>query len=405
MNMQVCFFDDTNASCLMPLTLTRPAHMLRSGILLICEKWQKYLSVSKSSSLLPPYMKGVYESAPISGESDCIWINGRFLPDHLVVTDILKLKTGEGLTSRGTPVAIRADGKLSSSLYESGKYPESGIEFSPTDGGTLLKAPWMIFSVNGEQIQQDISLTKPKAYRVDPDRYPGVHFLNTAEIFVMDGVRIEPGSVISAADGPVFLDSSAWVMAGSLVQGPFYLGRHSVLKLGAKVYGNSSLGPYCKVGGEINNVVFQAYSNKGHDGFLGNSAVGEWCNFGADTNNSNLKNNYSTVRLADWNSRKEYDTGLQFCGTIMGDHSKTAINTMLNTGTVCGVFANIFCGTFPPKLIPSFSWLGPDKTETYRFDKAMEAAKRMMDRRGVEMSEAYVDMLRHIFENKPPQIS
>lgn len=202
---------------------------------------------------------------------------------------------------------------------------------------------------------------------------------------------------MNSETGPIYIGRNAEIMEGSCVRGPFVLGESATLKMGTKIYGATTIGPYSKVGGEVSNSVIMGYTNKGHDGFIGNSVIGEWCNLGADTNCSNLKNNYGSVRVWNYRLEKMVDTGLQFCGLIMGDHSKTGINTMLNTGTVVGVAANIFGGGFPDKFIPSFSWGGAHGFETFELDKAFEVAERMMDRRGVKFTDADREILRHIY--------
>lgn len=382
----------------MPLTLTKPSNLIRIGILTVTEKWERHLSPNLVTRQMPDYMSGVYPAPALDTETDCLWINGRFLPDPEVVALVLSLKNDEGLMHNHTPVALRMDGARSASIFNAGSIPGTDISFTDTNKGTLLDAPWQVFGYNGDQILADISLLQGKLQPVNESCFPGVTFQASHQIFVEEGAVIEPGCVILAGEGPVFIGPKATIMAGSILRGPVAICENATIKMGAKIYGETTIGPWCKAGGEIQNVVMQAYSNKGHDGFLGNSAIGEWCNLGADTNNSNLKNNYSSVRLTEWETGKEYETGLQFCGTIMGDHSKTAINTMLNTGTVCGVFSNIVLGDFPPKHIKSFRWLTKNGEDIYKFDKAMEAAERMMGRRGIEITPEYRAMMRFLFE-------
>jgi UDP-N-acetylglucosamine diphosphorylase/glucosamine-1-phosphate N-acetyltransferase len=189
-------------------------------------------------------------------------------------------------------------------------------------------------------------------------------------------------------------------MENCAVRGPVALCEHAALKMSAKVYGATTLGPYCKAGGELNNVIFLGYSNKAHDGFLGNSVIGEWCNLGADTNNSNLKNNYSSVEVFNYREGKAMDTGLTFCGLMMGDHSKSGINTMFNTGTVVGVSANVFGADFPPKFIPSFSWGGNRWLLTFSLEKSLEVAERVMERRNIKLDEADRKILQTVFERE-----
>lgn len=395
--MQICFFEDSLSGSLKPLTLTRPCDDLRAGILKIHAKWSLRLKSDSFTRILKPKMEGVFNAPEINEEDVCIWINGRFLPDPNVIKIIDSLIEDEGLVLQNIPVVVKMSGSRSARLFKAGNINTSDIDFEDIESGRLLTNPWSIFRVNAEEIEKDIELL-PGLKRINPSEFEGVFFNNPTQIYCGKNVQIEPGTVLNASDGPVVLMDDSLVMAGCLVRGPFVLGEHSVLKMGAKVYGGSTIGPHCKIGGEINNVVFQGFSNKAHDGFLGNSVIGEWCNFGADTNNSNLKNNYSNVRVTDWETGKEVDTELQFCGLVMGDHSKTAINTVLNTGTVCGVSSNIFSGTFPPKLIKSFRWMGPKGEDIFKFDKAMEVAERMMKRRGLSPTPEYRAMMRFIFE-------
>ncbi|MGB1307109.1 MAG: glucose-1-phosphate thymidylyltransferase, partial [Flavobacteriales bacterium] len=205
-------------------------------------------------------------------------------------------------------------------------------------------------------------------------------------------------AILNASTGPIYVGKDAEIMEGSIVRGPLAMCENSVLKMGAKIYGATTLGPYCKVGGEVNNSVLLGYSNKGHDGFLGNSVLGEWCNLGADTNNSNLKNNYAEVKLWSYQSERFVNTGLQFCGLIMGDHSKCGINTMFNTGTVVGVSANVFGAGFPRNFVSSFSWGGSAGYMTYRLNKVFEVAEKVMQRRAIEFNQVEKDILTEVFE-------
>jgi UDP-N-acetylglucosamine diphosphorylase/glucosamine-1-phosphate N-acetyltransferase len=214
---------------------------------------------------------------------------------------------------------------------------------------------------------------------------------------------LEPGakaqaSIFNTQTGPIYLGKDSEVMEGCLVRGGLALCEGAGLKMGAKIYGPTTIGPHAKVGGEVNNSVILGYSNKGHEGFLGNSVLGEWCNLGADTNNSNLKNTYDAVDIWDYAQGRYRSTGLQFCGLFMGDHAKTGINTMLNTGTVVGVAANVFGGGFPPKFIPDFSWGGAEGLTTHRLDKALQTAKAVMARRNTPLTEAAAQLLQAVFQ-------
>jgi UDP-N-acetylglucosamine diphosphorylase/glucosamine-1-phosphate N-acetyltransferase len=258
-----------------------------------------------------------------------------------------------------------------------------------------IKNTWDLFSFNDIALKSDFELiTEGRISQPIPE---GVRYINKENIFIEEGAEIL-FSVLNASNGPIYIGKDALVMEGSLIRGPFALGERSVVKMGAKIYGATTIGPFCTVGGEINNSILSGYSNKGHDGFLGNSVLGEWCNIGADTNNSNLKNNYSEVRLWNYETENFAKTGLQFCGLIMGDHSKCGINTMFNTGTVIGVSANIYGSNFPRNFIPSFSWGGAAGFSTYQMDKVTETATLVMKRREVEFDSKEQRILEHIFE-------
>ena len=252
--------------------------------------------------------------------------------------------------------------------------------------------------MNGYAIEQDFEwLTKGKTS--EPLSATNTIIGDPSRIFLSKGAKVE-AAILNTTAGPIYLGEDAEIMEGTTVRGPLALCDHAALKMSAKVYGPTTLGPHCKAGGELNNVVFLGYSNKAHDGFLGNSVIGEWCNLGADTNNSNLKNNYGLVDVYDYGQGKAVDTGLTFCGLIMADHAKAGINTMFNTGTVVGVSSNIFGGDFPPKFIPSFSWGGAQWLRTFTFDKSLEVAQKMMERRGLSLTEADITILKMVFDRE-----
>jgi UDP-N-acetylglucosamine diphosphorylase/glucosamine-1-phosphate N-acetyltransferase len=262
---------------------------------------------------------------------------------------------------------------------------------------TSVENVWDIFSKNGDAIKADFDLIT-RGRTSQPLSTSNTVIGDAKQIFLEEGAIVE-ASILNTNAGPIYIAKDSEIMEGSVVRGPFSLGEHAALKLSTKIYGPTTVGPHSKVGGEVNNSVIFAYSNKGHDGFLGNSVIGEWCNLGADTNNSNLKNNYGNVKLYNYAQDKMIDTGLQFCGLIMGDHSKCGINTMFNTGTVVGVGANIFGGGFPPTHIPSFSWGGADGMEEYKFDKMIETANRVYARRNLTVDAVEKDILEKVFKN------
>nr|MDQ3072743.1 glucose-1-phosphate thymidylyltransferase [Bacteroidota bacterium] len=264
----------------------------------------------------------------------------------------------------------------------------------------IIENIWQIFSWNDAELRSDFDLLT--SGRKSASISGSNHIINKENIFLEEGAVVE-GASLNASTGPIYIGKHAEIMEGCLVRGPFSLGEHSQLKLGAKIYGATTIGPHCKVGGEVNNSVFQAYSSKAHDGFIGNAVIGEWCNIGADSNNSNLKNNYDEVKVWDFGKNIFVNTGLQFCGLFLGDHSKCGINTMFNTGTVVGVSSNIFGSGFPRTIIPSFSWGGAAGFTTYKIDKALETAELVFQRRKLSLVQIDKDIFAHVFNLTSPQ--
>ena len=310
----------------------------------------------------------------------------------MVVHQINQLEFNTGIKKGSTLIAFRSN--IASPLNIADALISS-VETSTMY--TSVENVWDIFSKNGDAIKADFDLIT-RGRTSQPLSTSNTVIGDAKQIFLEEGAIVE-ASILNTNTGPIYIDKDAEIMEGSVVRGPFSLGEHAALKLSTKIYGPTTVGPHSKVGGEVNNSVIFAYSNKGHDGFLGNSVIGEWCNLGADTNNSNLKNNYGNVKLYNYSQKKMIDTGLQFCGLIMGDHSKCGINTMFNTGTVVGVGANIFGGGFPPTHIPSFSWGGADGMEEYKFDKMIETASRVYARRNLTVNAVEKDILEKIFKN------
>ena len=371
---------DHNREAFLPLTYTRPIADLRIGIVTIKEKWEHHFS--SVSVKTEDYLSAKF---PITLTAENLWINAQVLPNQDIVDEINALQKGEVLVKGDTPIAFISEKFDMGSLQEK----ESKRNF------TLLYHIWEIFSQNGEEIKNDFErITKGRKSQeldklsVKVGGYP---------LFIEEGAKVE-SAFLNCKKGPIYIGKDTEIMEGSMVRGPFAMCNDSVLKMGSKIYSNTTLGPFCKVGGEVNNVVFMGYSNKGHDGFLGNSVIGEWCNLGADSNNSNLKNNYAEVKLWNYITQKFVNTGLQFCGLIMGDHSKCGINSMFNTGTVVGVCANIFGAGFPRNFIPSFSWGGSAGFFTYKTEKAFEVAEIVMQRRNKSFDEQEENILSHIFE-------
>ncbi len=351
-----------------PLTLTRPVGDLRVGILTNKERWEKWIPEATISFHTEKYLSKKFPL--VSGDSD-IEVNAAIIPTEAIAAAVVFLENNQVLVSEGTWIARKGAGKEKITWKE--QHP---LE---------LTQRWDLFQKNDEILVADYFLLtggRESQHISSSNTIIGDPTL----IFLEAGASVE-GTFLNTTSGPIYIAADAEVMEGSMIRGPFSLGEHAVVKMGSKIYGATTIGPYCKVGGEISNCVFQGYSNKGHDGFLGNSLVGEWCNFGADSNTSNLKNNYSMIRSWSYETGAEVETGLQFMGVCMGDHSKCAINTMFNTATVVGVSCNIFGGEFPKKFIPSFSWGAVNGTDSFQLEKAKAAANAMMNRRGLELSE------------------
>jgi len=382
--MNYILFDDSREK-LLPLTFTRPVCDLRIGILTIREKWEAYLNTT-TSTLTENYLTAKF---PLTSGSENVFINGSVCPTTELVAAINSLNEGEGLAKDGKLLAARVDVEISSFSKDS----EGRNQF---EGEILfVENPWDIFSQNGEAIEADFQLLTAGRTSVKLSETNTV--IGQGKIFLEEGAKAE-ACIFNTSSGPIYLGKNSEVMEGSIIRGPFTLGEGSQVKMGAKIYGPTTVGPESRVGGEVNNSVIMGYSNKGHDGFLGNSVLGEWCNLGADTNNSNLKNNYDEVRVWSYESQRFAKTGLQFCGLIMGDHSKSGINTMFNTGTVVGVSSNVFGSGFPRTFIPSFQWGGAGGFTEYNMEKAFATAERVLQRRGKVFDEKEKAILSSVFE-------
>lgn len=395
--MQAILFDDHAWENLLPLTFTRPVSDLRAGILTIAEKWEKDLDCS-TSPLSRSYLRAKYPCEIKAGQAT-LFINASLLPDEAITEAIKALKKGEALAEDGRLIAVCPTAAELETLekdpysFDLDRYTSNGKPCA--SDLRFIDFPWLIFSLNGEEIESDFKrLTAGRKSRELPR---GVLVDDPSKVFVEEGFK---GShfTLNTSAGPIYLGKNSEIMEGSLIRGPFALCEGSVLKMGAKIYGPTSIGPFSKAGGEINNSVLYGNSNKGHDGFLGNAVIGEWCNLGADTNNSNLKNNYAEVKIWNYSRKRFISTGRQFCGLIMGDHSKCGINTMFNTGTVVGVSANIFGSGFPRVFVPSFSWGGAAGMMDYKLEKVFETASLVMERRGQNLNADDRAILEHVFE-------
>ena len=387
--MNYILFDDKSWNNLLPLTFTRPVCEIRAGILTIKEKWEKQLG-EDLSYITQDYLVQKY---PVKIDSENILINGSVIPDKNLIASIKNLRNNAALVKDDMLIAVN----LNKDALKEFKYDQF-LKYNTSEyQSDILKInwPWEIFTLNGKAIESDFELLTHgrKSQEISSTN----NILGKENIFVEENVKME-FATLNATTGTIYIGKDAEIMEGSIVRGPFALCEHSTLKLGAKIYGPTTVGPHSKVGGELNNTVIFGFSNKAHDGFLGNSVIGEWCNLGADTNNSNLKNNYAEVRLWNYESEHFMNTGLQFCGLIMGDHSKCAINTMFNTGTVVGVNANIYGEGYPRNFIPSFSWGGAHGFSVYSLDKAIEVAEKVFDRRGLVLNDIEKDILKTVFE-------
>lgn len=374
---------------LLPLTYTRPVANLRVGILTIDEKWSRHLSIHQYGYYTQDYLQ---EKFPlIEAEEDTLWIFNGILPSKSLLKAVHKLATNQVIIHDDQ--MIIAKGKQNP-LHHRDNYQSLPLDLE-LEVNQIVHA-WDIFRQNGEEIRRDFQLiTSNKTTAKISDPHTIVY--GQANIFLEEGVKIR-AAVLNAEDGPIYIAKNCEIQEGALIRGPFAMGENSIVAMGTKLRGDTSTGPYCKIGGEISNSVFWGFSNKGHDGFLGNSVIGEWCNFGAGTNNSNLKNNYDPVRMWDYGSSQFKHTGLQFCGLIMGDHSKTAIGTNFNTGTTVGIATNIFGNGFPRTIIPSFAWGGSEGFVTHHPRKAFITAGVAMKRRNLELTQTDKDILNHIFE-------
>ncbi|NVK64398.1 MAG: glucose-1-phosphate thymidylyltransferase [Flavobacteriales bacterium] len=369
--MKVVLHDNNKWLKFAPLTLTRPVGNLRIGILTNDERWRFLLPHVEVGFVTEDYLSGKFSP------NDGIIMNACVILNREIADAITLLEDNSELHDGNDWIARRGDG--------SQKVNFSGNSIS-------ISERWHLYQLNGEALKSDFQLIT-EGRMSEPLSTTNIVIGDPDLIFLEEGAQVE-GAILNTTNGPIYVGTNAEIMEGSVVRGPLAMNPSSALKLGAKVYGPTTLGPHCKVGGEVNNCIFQSFSNKGHDGFLGNSLIGEWCNLGADTNSSNLKNNYGMVKTYSFESKQIEQTDVQFMGLVMGDHSKCGINTMFNTATVIGVCSNLFGAEFPPKYVPSFQW--GVNGESYRFDRALESAENMMERRGAQLSLHDIDILQFI---------
>ena len=390
----IILFDDDSRDLLLPFTFTRPAAEIRCGILTIREKWAHYLD-GHVSYVTQDYLSNKY---PIEVTEDNFLINGHVLPNAMLVKLISQLNFNEALMFNDDLIAARLSSEQYHHLLANEKVDELRGFILDETPFVKIDRPWNIFQYNAQEIISDFKLlTKGKTSQE-------LHTSNRSsgnQIFIEPGAEIRH-SILNSESGPIYIGKNATVLEGCMIRGPFALGDNAVLKMGAKIYGGTTIGTYCKAGGEINNSILFEYSNKAHDGYLGNSVIGAWCNLGADTNTSNLKNNYGNVKVYNYPANAFLDSEQQFCGSFIGDYSKFGINSMLNTGSTIGVAANIYGAQMSRKFTPSFSWIGPGISEDHKVDKAIETAERVMKRKSIAMTDKDKSILREIYKITTP---
>lgn len=387
-------FEDEGSENFLPLTFTRPVYELRIGIDLIREKWESFFGTPALKHtrdyLYPSYGSSVENS-------ELIWVNGRIIPNAALLDAIKWLNPNTLLKGvDGTILAVRRSGKFFAAGVLSRNHFDSVEELTYQSEVLVLHQISDLFRLNGEVIKQDFSrITKGRMSSIMEDKHTIVY--RPENVFIEPGAKIR-AAILNAEDGPIYIGKDSEIQEGAIIHGTHAIGEKAVVNMGAKLRGDSTIGPWCKVGGEVSNSILHSYSSKGHDGFLGNSVIGSWCNLGADTNNSNLKNNYASVKLWNYSAKRFKDTGLMFCGLVMGDHSKCGINTMFNTGTVVGVAANIFGDGFPRNFVADFSWGGAAGFTTHSLPKVFETARKVMERRSLFLSEAEQKILEWVYQ-------
>ena len=383
--MNYILFDSDVRDTLLPFTYTKPVADIRIGILTIREKWEKRLGLT-TTTITADYLEEKY---PMVEMEENILINASFCPTESLVEKVKNLSKNEAIFKGEDVLAFhttQSQEEVDFDTYTQIEFDEELIQIKNTSD---------IFTHNGKAIQQDFDLiTEERTSETIP---AGIQVINPGNIFIEEGAQIL-FSTLNASEGPIYIGKDALIMENSSIRGPFAMCENAVVKMGTKIYKDTTIGPFSKVGGEISNAVIFGYSSKGHDGYLGNSVIGEWCNLGAGTNNSNLKNNYSEVKLWNYETERFAKTGLQFCGLMMGDHSKCAINTMFNTGTVVGVGANLFGSGFPRNFTPSFSWGGAAGYETFQMNKVSEVVTAVMKRKNLVFDAVDQKILDHVFE-------
>jgi UDP-N-acetylglucosamine diphosphorylase/glucosamine-1-phosphate N-acetyltransferase len=379
--MNIVLQDLENHLTFAPLTLTRPVGNLRVGMFTNDERYKLYFPDANVSFETEDYLSGKF---PVNKENDNYWINGAVIPNEELIDLIKSIKIDETLVVNGVFICHRGT-----------ECSTENKRYETLDSLINMKERWNLYQCNDVVLKADFDFytKEKKSFKLSKSNT----LIGPEDNLFIDKGAVVEGAIINLKDGPVYIGKNAEVMEGALIRGGLALCDNAVLKMGAKSYGCTTIGPYCKVGGEVNNVIFHGYSNKGHEGFIGNSLIGEWCNIGADTNCSNLKNNYGTVKTHDYKRDYLEQTDVQFMGIVMGDHAKTGINTMFNTATVIGVSANVFGADFPPKYIPNFSWGGHEGASKFDFDKSIDVANNMMKRRKTEMTSHDIEIFKKLY--------
>jgi len=396
--MKVILFEDSQFSDLLPLSYFRPVWELRCGVNRLFDKIQRIFPGHPLNLIARQYLMDYYLD-PSScfnpaavGVSEVLLLNGRLLPGTSLNKSLGEIPPDSALISENAIVAWRTTKKNLVAYFDQGVVLSDRVlnDFNCQPITVdLIQYPWDLLDRCGSEIIKDaeaLNLLGQHNGKIDQ----GSHLLNGESIHLGTGSRIMPGAVLNAENGPIWIGQNTRVMPNAVLTGPLAIGDGCLIKIGAKLYENTSIGPVCKVGGEVEGTIIQEFSNKQHDGFLGHAYLGAWINIGADTNNSDLKNNYGQISV--YLNNRSIDTGKRFLGLIMGDHSKTAINTMFNTGTVVGVNCNIYGEGFPPKFIPSFSWGGSSGMREFNFEKALEVAKIVMERRKISFGKNHLKL-------------
>lgn len=407
MKSMICIFEDEKFKNFLPLSYTRPVYDLRCGMFTLREKITSHFTtkalILHARMYLQSVLKERYPKFLVNefNYPEILFVNGRVILSDSEAKQIAKLELNKML--------VTTDGSIAAARLSSNEmlnFQNDGSDFLHFDSLSnvarentnieLVSYPWDLVNRNGDEISNDFKKVIKKKTSASFQKFRAVEFKNKKNIFIASDAVIDPFAFLDASGGPIHIGKNAHVMSHVMIKGPTFIGDNSTIKSHATIYHNTSIGEVCKVGGEIEASIFQSYSNKQHEGFLGHSYLGSWVNLGASTNNSDLKNNYAKVSVLLNGIPTE--TNSQFYGLTMGDHSKTAINTMFNTGSIVGVSCNVFGAGFPSKYLPSFSWGGSESIETYDIEKSIKVAKVVMARRGITISENEINLLKHVFE-------